>query len=239
MPDFTFERYTSPDGFICLAQSGVRSFVFDAPDCVLFIDCCHGGDIMGALPELKGKPAKLILTHADPDHIGCIGAFDEVYMHPSEMSTLAMRDISVSRIHPLWEGDTVGNSMWNFEALLIPGHTPGSIALLDRSRRILFGGDSVQTGPVFMFGQRRNMKAFISSMEKLERLSGLFDWVYASHHDLEVSPDVIPEARLFAMELESGIYPSAFPAPDFLPPEVGLFKKGRVSFFLTRPESAD
>ncbi len=39
-----------------------------------------------------------------------------------------------------------------FEALLIPGHTPGSIALLDRENRLLIGGDSVQRGTVLMVG---------------------------------------------------------------------------------------
>ena len=34
----------------------------------------------------------------------------------------------------------------------IPGHTPGSIAILDERYSVLISGDSVEDGNVFMFG---------------------------------------------------------------------------------------
>lgn len=35
---------------------------------------------------------------------------------------------------PLWEGTVIDLGFWKFEVILTPGHTPGSIMLLDRGK---------------------------------------------------------------------------------------------------------
>jgi glyoxylase-like metal-dependent hydrolase (beta-lactamase superfamily II) len=94
-------------------------------------------------------------------------------------------------MEPIWEGDIIDLGSYRFEFLLVPGHTPGSIALLEKEKRFLIGGDSVQTGNIFMFGDGRNFNAYRASMRKLQGRLGDFDTVYASHGDLSVKPDMI------------------------------------------------
>jgi glyoxylase-like metal-dependent hydrolase (beta-lactamase superfamily II) len=74
---------------------------------------------------------------------------------------------------------------------LIPGHTPGSIALLEKEKRFLIGGDSIQTGKIFMFGNGRNFDAFRASMMKLKGRLSEFDTVYASHNALSVDSNTV------------------------------------------------
>jgi glyoxylase-like metal-dependent hydrolase (beta-lactamase superfamily II) len=92
--------------------------------------------------------------------------------------------------------------------VLIHGHTPGSIALLDRDNRMLLGGDSIQTGAIFMFGPGRNVPAYVESMRKLDAMRNAFDVVYPSHGEVPVSADIIPALvkgarRLLAGELSA------------------------------------
>lgn len=74
----------------------------------------------------------------------------------------------------------------------MPGHTPGSVAVLDVTRRRLFSGDPVQDGRIFMFGPQREMHAYLRSLERLETMAGAFDEIYPSHASCPVKPDLIP-----------------------------------------------
>ena len=74
----------------------------------------------------------------------------------------------------------------------MPGHTPGSIAVLDVQNRVLISGDPVQVhGRIFMFGDHRNMKDYISSLEHLKGFADQFDEIWPSHADIPISPVVI------------------------------------------------
>ncbi|MGB8453867.1 MAG: MBL fold metallo-hydrolase [Anaerocolumna sp.] len=99
---------------------------------------------------------------------------------------------------PIWEGDIIDLGNYCFEVLLIPGHTPGSIALLEREKRFLIGGDSIQTGKIFMFGNGRNFDAFRASMLKLQGLLEAFDLIYSSHNELIVKPEILKQLYIGA-----------------------------------------
>lgn len=233
--EFTFAVTALGEGFWCLEQRGVRCFLLAGSERAILVDCCHGGDLAAECRKLTDQPITLVLTHADPDHIGCISQFDTVYASPSEYTTLSARIGSLAKIRPLWEGERIENGRFSLQAVLIPGHTPGSLALLEAEKRFLLGGDSVQTGPIYMFGAHRNIDAYRASMRKLQTMQPQFDVVYSSHHELCVSPEIIGELAAFADEISSGLYPPAEPAPDRLPATVKTYRKGNAQFFLEKP----
>ena len=84
------------------------------------------------------------------------------------------------------------------EVIELPGHTPGSIALLDRSRRALISGDPIQTGRIFMFGPGRDMRAYLTSLRKLQRRIGEFDAIWPAHGAFPVAPAQIAALALGA-----------------------------------------
>ncbi len=101
--------------------------------------------------ELTELPLILINTHADPDHISGNGAFEEFYMSPDEEDNYRENG-GKGTIIPVKEGDVIDLGDRQLRIIDIPGHTPGSIAILDEKYRVLISGDSVEDGNVFMFG---------------------------------------------------------------------------------------
>ena len=105
---------------------------------------------------------------------------------------------------PLHDGDMIDLGERPLEIIEIPGHTPGSVAVLDISKRVLVSGDSVQDGNIFMFGKYRNLEAYIPSMRKLLKYTDRFDSVYPSHGTIPVDPGQIPKLIGYAEEILSG-----------------------------------
>ena len=108
---------------------------------------------------------------------------------------------------PVFEGDLIDLGGRTLEIIHLPGHTPGSITVLDRENRCLIGGDPIQEdGNIYMFGDHRNMDAYIAGLERLlER--GDFDFIYPSHAKEKVSRDVIPELIDGAKDILAGKIP--------------------------------
>lgn len=113
-----------------------------------------------------GKPiTNLILTHAHSDHVGSLDALKEAL--PDLRISISARDsrllagdktlLATESTHPirggvpkgiqttpdvlLAEGDRIGS----LEVISTPGHTPGSISLLDVRNGVLVAGDALQT----------------------------------------------------------------------------------------------
>ena len=74
----------------------------------------------------------------------------------------------------------------------IPGHTHGSVAFLDRAHRLLIPGDSVQQeGPIYLFGEHRDIYLYIESLEKLQELAGEVDTILPCHHRCPIGTEWI------------------------------------------------
>ncbi len=188
-------------GFYAIDEGGVRSFLIPGETDALLIDSGFGrGDLLKQVRVLTDLPVTLLHTHTDGDHTGCDAQFEKIVLHPSEYDYFAQKrkvsgstDAVLAKVAPIWEKDRLCYGDYQFEVILIPGHTPGSIALLDVNHRLLIGGDSVQTGAIFMFGIGRNMSAYLASMQKLNRIRDQFDTVLASHDQLCVDAGILPD----------------------------------------------
>jgi len=189
-----------------ILNKDVRIFLFQGTKKSMVVDTGHDDEDVRAIAEgITDKPVMLVNTHADPDHIGGNGSFDEAYMHPSEFSSYKAGAKYSCEARPLWEGDIIDIGGRMFEIILIPGHTPGSIALLDRENRILLPGDSVASDhPVFMFGEARNIPAYILSLKKLEAMSGDYDTLYPSHGMFPIGKEAVTVQRVAAEQLLAG-----------------------------------
>jgi glyoxylase-like metal-dependent hydrolase (beta-lactamase superfamily II) len=172
-------------------------------------------------------PVVLVNTHADRDHFGGNAGFPAASMHPAEFANYAAQAGGGAAVLPLWEGDVIDIGGRSFEVLLIPGHTPGSIALLDRENRILIVGDTISSDPVFIFGESRNIPAFIASLKKLEALSGAYDLVYPSHGSFPLGKEAVTAQREAAERLLAGDLPPQEP-PFEIPAK--LYAYGSASF---------
>jgi len=182
----------------------VRMFLLTGTKEALLVDSgmriTNAREIAESITDL---PVKLINTHADGDHIAGNEAFSEFYMHPREEANYRFRG-KAGKIVPVQQGDVLDLGDRPLEIIDLPGHTPGSIGILDVKNRVLIGGDSIQDGRIFMFGEHRNLSDYISSLEKLSAYEGRFDTVYASHSTVSVKPDIIPKLIAGAKQILAG-----------------------------------
>lgn len=141
-----------------------------------------GGDVRNMVLALTDLPVLLVNTHGDGDHTAANNCFGGFYVHPDDYygKDLSYRfpDTPHTDVTDGYVFDLGGRRI---EVISIPGHTPGSIALLDMNNRILFSGDTVQNSVIYMFGEKRCPQLFAKSLQHLIEISDSYDTVCASH----------------------------------------------------------
>ena len=179
----------------------VRCFLVEGERKSLLIDSGATTDEARKIAEsLTTLPIELINTHADKDHIAGNGCFPFALMHPAEAANYYNIGGGTGKILPIGDGEMIDLGDRKLEVILIPGHTPGSIALLDEDEGVLFSGDTVQDGNIYMFGPMRDMHAYIFSLRRLLEYSGRFKIIHPSHGSLSLDRDFI-DVLLYKAEL--------------------------------------
>lgn len=229
--EFTIQKIA--ENIWAIEQKGVRAFLLVGRSSAILVDTCFGGDIRSVCQSITNNPITLITTHSDGDHIGCDQQFSVQYLHSAEFERYESRGKGALHATPMQEGDVFEVGEHQLEVILIPGHTPGSIALLDRKHRFLISGDTVQSGCIFMHGDGRDLPQFRESIAKLEqmRLDCLFDTVFPSHGEAVVTADILADHLALADEILSGSAVPAGPAPDWFPDTVKTYRHGRAQMY--------
>lgn len=101
------------------------------------------------IKTITDRPLTVVLSHGHPDHIYHLRDFSQVWMHEADENfplclnpglKLLKRKLT---IHQLRQGDTIDLAGRVLTVFHIPGHTMGSILLLDEQTGTLFSGDTV------------------------------------------------------------------------------------------------
>ena len=202
------------------------------------VDTTNGpGNLREIITKLVGDiPVILVNTHADSDHIGCNHQFERTLMHPSEFAYYACKCKPGDAIpNPIFDGEIIDIGGRVFEVILMPGHTYGSIVLLNRAERILVGGDTILK-KVFIFGPQRNLRALICSLHRLKTQYGKdFDTIYTAHFDFPLNRSFLEKEIQAAQALLEGklVAENAgkipLEPPDYK--EASLYTLGEAGFF--------
>jgi len=194
------------EGIWAIDEDMVRCFLVAGDERAVLIDSCmNAGPALAEIVKgLTDKPVELVLTHADHDHTGGQDVFDAPGLHPSEYDYYCSKENAERPIKSLWEGTVLDLGNKSLEVVLIPGHTPGSVAYLDRAGRRLFVGDTVSDAWIYLFGPGRNLKAIIESLKKLESRADDFDLVHPCHGTAELEKGWVTKTRIVAEKLLAG-----------------------------------
>lgn len=157
---------------------------------------CGVVPLLPLLAPLLDRPVVFVATHGHVDHIGAAGEFAERLIHPAEATALAgdealsLRD--AFRTHPaalaalpepgfdlarfapppcpatgfVDEGDVLDLGNRRFTVLHLPGHSPGSIGLLD-DEGVLLAGDAVYEGSLVDDLPHSDRAAYRATMRRL------------------------------------------------------------------------
>lgn len=174
-----------------IEDGGVRFFVLEGNQRAAIIDTgMNLENVKEVVESITSLPYILINTHADRDHVHGNKEFDSFYMHPAEYVNYSDAVKFRDRLNPVWENDRFDLGGRVLRVIEIPGHTPGSIGLLDENTGVLVSGDPIQEhGNIFMFGPYRNMVSYIASAKRLKQYD--IKEIWPSHADFPISKESI------------------------------------------------
>jgi glyoxylase-like metal-dependent hydrolase (beta-lactamase superfamily II) len=139
----------------------------------------------------------------------------------------------------LKDGDRVELGGRDLTVIHTPGHTPDCICLLDEHRGVLFGGDTINTGPIYAQLPDSDVKAFALSARRLADLAGSVRVVYVPHFvRYAVDPLFLTEVADGFERLVAGDVPLT-PAHDYVgyPAREASFE--RFSILVAADEEGD
>ena len=142
--------------FSILDEEDDSFYVIEGDERAAVIDTgiTRGQKIMPVVRELTQKPVVLIVTHAHIDHFHHIDEFDTVYLCRDELklserflqSMMAGKNFDLSLTQNIETGSIIDLGGDFLEICQVGGHTPGSIAVLEKNENLLFTGDAIGSG---------------------------------------------------------------------------------------------
>lgn len=130
---------------------------------------------------------------------------DDLYFHlitaerlvrplPDGFEPAAYRIVPSRATRLLEDGDVLDLGGRRLEVLHTPGHSPDCICVIDRANGLLFGGDTVNTGPVYAQYEESNLGAFAESVKRLAGMRDDVRRVFVCHYmRMENEPSLLAE----------------------------------------------
>lgn len=185
--------------------------------------------------SLTDKPVDCILTHGHPDHAGAAPLFDQVYMNDGDVPLLPVSlsperrlgDVEHStnndqEVMAFCRANFVDCSKFAFEnfengamfdlggvtleAVHVPGHTAGSMALLNRKENYVLLGDAVnpRTALVASFGDGSVLRRYRDGIQYLCANINENTRVYTGHSVTPLDHAILYDMARAAQEVMDG-----------------------------------
>jgi len=145
-------------------------------------------DLDKVVRRITKKPLDVVITHYHPDHAGNVKYFDDIYYHAADtvidLTEFGMEPYT-GNVHFVNEGDVFDLGGTKLEVVFTPGHTPGSICLIDRATKNCYSGDAFGSGGVWLqVAPQLPVETYVSSCNKMINLmeEGAVERIYCGHY---------------------------------------------------------
>lgn len=135
--------------------------------------------------QLAAKPIQIVISHAHVDHIFHANKTEEVWLHQKDEQLFRKGTFFQRGVKPcpqlkfLSDGDEIDLGERVLDVIHIPGHTDGSILLLDRNTKILLSGDTVTRRLLYGLHTYVPLKQFCDRLSQLNEKD--FEQIYTAH----------------------------------------------------------
>ena len=233
--------------------AGELCYLVEGGEKALLVDGLSGiGSLKAFVRELTDLPVELVLTHSHPDHMGAAFEYGKCYLHPDDIPglyeagdaersyafaaagakdfTLRMEDavpcVPVCTL-PVTDGHIFDLGGVQLEVIAVPGHTWGSIVLLDRAARVVYSGDAVNCNTLLFLGGA-SIEEYREGLLHLNTFADACDVLWGGHGGVSVPFSIVPDAVSLCDEIMTGT-DDAFPG-DFLG-RPALYAREKDRFF--------
>jgi glyoxylase-like metal-dependent hydrolase (beta-lactamase superfamily II) len=200
-----------------------NAYLLEGDTQALLIDTLTGaGNLRAYCRELTDLNVQVVLTHGHMDHCGGCFDFGACFVHPEDVriiygsasiqrrrefiehfnrhaSFLKRSDFTppcALRTYPVYDGDIFDLGGRLIEVIGVPGHTHGSVVLLDHERRILYSGDACNTNTLLYLEGSTSITEYKQGLLHLKERQGEFDYLWGGHGGEPLPPQVIDEALM-------------------------------------------
>jgi glyoxylase-like metal-dependent hydrolase (beta-lactamase superfamily II) len=104
----------------------------------------------------------------------------------------------------LKDSDIIDLGERRLETYHIPGHSPDSICILDRTARYLWTGDMFYNAPIYLYSDTTDINDFVSSYERMVNLFPYYDWLLPGHNETYVEKEVLARVVKAAQDIRDG-----------------------------------
>jgi glyoxylase-like metal-dependent hydrolase (beta-lactamase superfamily II) len=201
----------------------VISYLIVGGERAVLLDTGMGiGNIHHLVREITDKPITVVNSHYHWDHVGDNHRFSHIAVHTAEAHLLeqeppeetlgeAMRtenfwgpmppDFDPTDYHILpskadqlvEDEDILELGGRRLQVLHTPGHSPGSICLLSAEEGLLFTGDTVYAGPLYIQLEDSDFHTYHESMKRLSDLAPRLRLVLPGHNWTPLEPGILVE----------------------------------------------
>jgi glyoxylase-like metal-dependent hydrolase (beta-lactamase superfamily II) len=222
-------------------QEVISYLILGSERALLFDTGMGLGDLEGVVAGLTDLPVTVLNSHGHFDHVGGNAEFETVLALDTPYTREAARGLPHEAVaaevapdaltRPLPEG--VDAATWCIrpwdvsghvedgthidlggrvlQVLVIPGHTPDSLALLDDEAGLLWTGDTFYEGPIWLFVPETDLDAYERSLERLVALAPSLTQLHPAHNTPVAEPSRLAElARAFADVRSGRVTPSPY-----------------------------
>jgi len=208
-------------------------YLVEGDEKALLIDTGIGvADLAGNVKTITKLPVIVVNTHGHPDHVGGNFQFSEVYAQPMDFELTNQFSGQTNHEHtiqvtmknnpgfvspfikdttayktpvllPVKAGYIFDLGNRKLEVIEVPGHTKGSIVLLDAANKLLFTGDNNNTLVWLFLDGCLPLEAYLQTLQKLNERNAEFDHILPGHGDV-LDKSFINDQIVCAQKIISG-----------------------------------
>ncbi len=213
---------------------GEQCYLIEGKNQALLIDGLSGvGSLKSFVRELTDLPVQIVNTHGHVDHCGANFEYGECLIHPADIRLMYDHSDPMMRLNfaksgsmfrplpveptledvippravktfPIYDGDSLDLGGVTLEVIGVPGHSFGTIVLLDRARRVVYSGDACNANTLLFTENSASIEEYRESLLHFKTFQPDFDGMYGGHGPGPVPNTIIDEAIELCEEILKG-----------------------------------